>query len=113
MNLGWRDMLAALLTVGTATLAAAAVWKWTTFITVRWAIVGMLVLGILTCAIGSYNAAALPPLYSILMGGLVIITSAAALLGLVFNAKAYVVVMAAGLVLLWIAATARHAIGSA
>lgn len=110
MSLGWKDAGSTLLVAGTATLAIAAVREWVSFLTVRWAIAGMLVLGIGACAVGAYNTTNLPATYSIAMGTLVVAAAVTAILGFVFGTKAYPIVLAGLIGLLWIIATVRHAV---
>jgi len=110
MSLHWKDAGTTLLTAGVITLSLAAAYEWWSFITVRKAIAGMLLLGVGACALGAYNTNNVPAFYSIAMGALVIAAGVTILLGLIFGNKAYAVVLAVLIGLLWLASTIRHAI---
>jgi hypothetical protein len=110
MSLNWKDAATTLLTAGSVALTVAAVQEWVSFISVRWAIAGMTILGVAACAVGSYNTANVPASYSLLMGGLVIAATVCAVLGLIFGAKGYAIAMASAVVILWLIATVRHAV---
>jgi len=110
MSLGWKDAGSTLTTAAVVTLAIAVVRGWTSFLTVRWAISGILILGIGACAVGAASGGNLPMIYSITFGVLVAASIITALLGLAFNNKAYVVVLAAIIALMWFVSTMRHAL---
>lgn len=108
MNLNWKDAGSTVLVAGIVTLAIAAVREWAPFLTVRWALAGMLILGIGACAVGGYSTANLPAAYSITMGALVAAMAVVAILGFIFGNKAYAVGLAALIGILWLIATTRH-----
>lgn len=109
MSLGWKDAGSTLLTAGAVTLAIVAIRDWASFVTVRWALVGMMLLGVGACAVGAYGGTDLPPLYSVGMGILVAGAIVTLLLGLIFGGKSYLVAMAVIIGLLWLITTIRHA----
>lgn len=110
MSISWKDAASTILVASTATLAVAAAREWASFLTVRWAIAGMLVLGIGACAVGAYNVTHLSSTYSVIMGTLVAAVTVTAILGLIFGSKAYPLILAGLMGLLWIIATIRHAV---
>lgn len=110
MSLSWKDAATTILTAGVVTLAFAAVQEWLSFLSVRWTVVGMLVLGIGACAVGAYSTNTAPAYYSLVTGVLVAVAGLCVLLGLIFGAKGYAVALASAIVVLWFIATVRHAI---
>ncbi len=82
MSLTIRDAGTTVLTAGTVLLATGTVRGRGTFFSNRWAIVGMMVLGIGTCTVGSHSAANTPALYATLMVVIIGIATIAATLGL-------------------------------
>lgn len=109
MSLSWKDGVSTLLTAGAITLTIAAVQQWSSAITVRWAIGGMFILGLLACAIGGMSPEKAPPLYLTAMGVLVIAAVLTGVLGLALNSKGFAIAMAVTLGVLWFVATIRHA----
>ena len=108
MSLGWKDAGSTLLTAAVVTLAIAAVQEWVSFLSVRLAISGMLVLGIGACVVGASTSGSLPVIYTITLGVLVAVSLITALLGLAFGHKAYAVVLAILIGLMWFVSTVRH-----
>ncbi len=110
MSLGWKDAGSTLLVGGVMALAVAVIREWASFLTIRWSLVGMLILGIGACAVGAYSPTHAPALYTITMGILVAASVTTVLLGLIFGNKVYVVMLAIIIGILWLSSTVRHAL---
>ena len=110
MSLSWKDAVSTILIAGIGLIALAVAGDWWPWLTIRWAVVGVSILGVAACVAGSDSSSELPDPYNTLMNVIVGIAAIAALLGLIFGHKSYLIILAALSGLLWLITTIRHAV---